>query len=250
MKKILLGLLAMSAVSFAAQVNLGATATDGTNVFQTLQQGAISLSGKVTSDVPVIKYVVYASSDNGATKEDVVQLTDFVINHDTSLAGFKDVNPKVYVKRVTGTTGAEVAEDLNPTDVINFKISLDPSQPTRLSSGWLATSASYSISPLLLLAKADVEAVRDGANAKLGGTDIRIEDKENVKQGLFTVSDVGYYGGGKLVKFTVTESGILEITNGDVSEVSLRKNQLEAINEQFAGGKNIPANTKILVKLG
>ncbi len=241
MKKILFGLIAVSAISFAAEVDLGATPTDGTNVFQTLQEGAISVTGKVTSDIPVIKYVVYASDDNGVTKEDVLQLNDFVISHDSSLAGFKEENPKVYVKRVTGTTGQETVEELNSVEEIEFMVCLDSSKVSSQSS-WFGTSASFSTTAFELLVQDELNAVIAAVNSELNTSELRWGNKG------FTVTDVGNYRGGKDINFSVTEKGVLEITNGNNNETGLG-DRMQVINKQFAGGKDISTNVKIAVRV-
>ena len=123
MKKVLLGLLALSAVSMAAAPNLGADATAETNIFQSGQEGGISVTGTViTSDIPVVKYVVYASDDEGTTKEDTLMLSDFLLSQNADVVGYTTLNPKVYVKRVTGETGKEAYVDLKKEDVVKFAL--------------------------------------------------------------------------------------------------------------------------------
>lgn len=55
---------------------------------------------KFTLPKEIIKYAVYASDDNGKTMQDTLNLPDFIMSQNSSKAGFVEVPPKVYVKRV------------------------------------------------------------------------------------------------------------------------------------------------------
>ena len=102
MKKILFGLAAMSTLAFSA-INL-TTPTNETNTWMTGELGAISVTGTVTSSVPQVQYVVYASTDgNYDANGDVLRLADFVIDANELENKFTADNPKVYVKKVNGT---------------------------------------------------------------------------------------------------------------------------------------------------
>ena len=122
MKKVLLGLLALSAVTMAKPSDLTQAPAAGGTVFEATQEGAIGMTGSLTSTIPTVKYVIYASKDNGTTKEDVLQLTDFILTQDVKKVGFVGINPKVYVKRVVSTGGGETYGELDPSERLELKV--------------------------------------------------------------------------------------------------------------------------------
>ena len=240
MKKVLLGLLALSAVSMAVAPNLGDAATAGTNVFQTGQEGAISITGKITSEVPVVKYVVYASTDGTANKEDTLALKDFVLSQDASKAGFQGTNPKVYVKRVGGTAGAETYEDLIAGDDVKFKVT-NPDLPNHPGFNvWAAAGGTLSFGATQMLAKTTLQSIVD----TIPGT--TIDAHGNIQK------DTKIYLAPKLISFVMNTNGIIETVDPADSNFggpeSMNPTDIATVEVAFAGGKAI-SNAKILVKV-
>lgn len=78
MKKILLGLLALSTISLAANINLGNDPAENSNIFQTGQTGKIQVQATVKSDVPVVKYIIFANTTESLDgAEEVLTLSNF-----------------------------------------------------------------------------------------------------------------------------------------------------------------------------
>ncbi len=168
MKKILLGLAAMSAVSFAAVPNYGATATAGTNVFQTGQNGKIAVTGALTSTIPVVKYVVFASTD-GTTADDTLALTTFTLSTDSVKNVFEDVNPKVYVKRVNGDGNGFT--NLLLSDVVEFSLERDGymGEAAVFQNNWVQAGGKLQILPLMMLSDARIQEIANEAAKSASG---------------------------------------------------------------------------------
>ena len=168
MKKILLGLAAMSAVSFAAVPNYGATATAGTNVFQTGQNGKIAVTGALTSTIPVVKYVVFASTD-GTTADDTLALTTFTLSTDSVKNVFEDVNPKVYVKRVNGDGNGFT--NLLLSDVVEFSLERDGymGEAAVFQNNWVQAGGKLQILPLMMLSDARIQEIVNEAVKSVSG---------------------------------------------------------------------------------
>lgn len=117
MKKFLLGLLALSSMSLAANVDLEVTPTENTNVFQTGQLGKIQVEATLMTDVPVVKYVVFASATGDLSDaQDTLVLPSLVLTRDESKNTFVGTPDKIYVKRVmNGALG-----ELTDTDNVSF----------------------------------------------------------------------------------------------------------------------------------
>ena len=121
MKKILMGLIGISTISLAA-LDLGAEPTEATNIFQTGQTGRMLVKGTVSSEIPIIKYAVFASA-NGTIDdtEDVLTLPDMVLSFNSSKNILEGTPKKIYVKRVVGGALGNLIE----TDNVSF-----------LATGW------------------------------------------------------------------------------------------------------------------
>lgn len=78
----------------------------------------LKIDVKFTLPKEIIKYVVYASEDDGITKQDTLNLPDFIMSQNPSRAGFVEAPPKVYVKRVIN----ENIEELQPTEKVVYKL--------------------------------------------------------------------------------------------------------------------------------
>ncbi len=68
----------------------------------------LKIDVKFTLPKEIIKYVVYASKDEGATKEDRLNLPDFIMSQEKNKSGFIETVPKVYTKRVIDGKIAEL----------------------------------------------------------------------------------------------------------------------------------------------
>lgn len=223
MKKVLLGLLALSAVSMAAAPDLGATPTADTNVFQTGQEGKIAVTGTITTSIPLIKYVIYASPDGTSDISDTLALTDFVMAQDTTSAGFAGTNPNVYVKRVNGAVGAETIVNLHPSETVQFKLNVDPfyTDATAVVSSWIGTTQSTYINPTALITKSSLESIYSGLPVTNTGT----YGNANVR-----------YQSRKSVSMTVESQGVLKFSNINTASSTLPSDQTVAIEAAFAGG--------------
>ncbi|WP_407536457.1 hypothetical protein [Cetobacterium somerae] len=133
MKKVLLGLLALSAVSMAAPITneiMNGAPVDRSSVFESGQTGILKVSGNLVSIVPVLKYVVYAGDAAGTEKDDTLTLPEFKLTQsaDTNIFDTAGQMKTVYVKRITanGATAAAdpTIEDLT-TEKVSFKVVLD-----------------------------------------------------------------------------------------------------------------------------
>ncbi|MGL5413970.1 hypothetical protein [Cetobacterium sp.] len=96
---------------------------------------------RMTLPKEIIKYVVYASSDEGKTMEDTLVLPDFVMTQDTTKAGFQGATaPKVYTKRVVGGK----VENLSSTEKVTYELTHpDGFMPKVLNDTIKESSTSY-----------------------------------------------------------------------------------------------------------
>ncbi len=237
MKKVLLGLLALSAVSMAAAPNYGSAATPNTNVFQTGQNGEISLAGKLTSEVPVVKYVVFGSVD-GTTAEDTLMLKDFILTQDSNSGGFQATNPKVYVKRVNGANDGFI--DLESGDEVAFNVLVDSAYTSANNAGaWIkAVGSNNAMESTSLISKTVLEplAAALGLTVSEYGT-------------IVSTDGATTYNSSKYPVFKVESNGVLVVENCAENRTStLTAAQTAAVETAFAGGKAI-SNAKIIVKV-
>lgn len=255
MKKVLLGLLALSAAAMAAAPNLGATPTAETNVFKTGQTGAISINGTLTSEVPVIKYVVYAATDGGLTtaKEDILTLSSYVLSSVPTENKFSGTNPKVYVKRVTGTGAASTYADLSTSETAFFKLQGDPAYTTfNGAQAWVGEhQIGRTFNPTALL-----------ANATLGKilSNLKVIDSSTFNDVIVSSDGTLYINNGinaqfgpadttKFLALTSANKGEAELTYASTSATLWNlEGMISPTLAQFAGGHPI-GNAKILVKI-
>lgn len=239
MKKVLLGLLAVSAVSMAAAPDLNGPATEGGNVFQSNQQGAISVTGTVTSQVPVVKYVVFAS-ENGVDMKDTLNLKEFIFTQtkEATGTGFQGNNDKIYVKRVENgqlsslTTADNIEFKLNPN---NDFVYYNPQ-----NQKWVSLGESVSVYPTQLMAKGDLQTIVSTIPNGIMSLD-----------GKIIFSEGGQAQGRDTIVAGQLEKGEFEIRSvvASIDELDkLTTEQKAAVNNAFAGGKAING-LNILVKL-
>lgn len=246
MKKVLLGLLAVSAVSMAAAPNLGATPTNGTNVFQIGQGGAIKVTGRMSSTVPAVRYVIFATSDGGTTKESELALTEFVMTKPgQSGGGFKGTNPEVRVQRIEGGKYAP----LGASDRISFKIETEHTGVN--AQPWVATGGkTWALPATAFLSKGTMNTIM---------TDLGSMGYLKVNNfGNFIWTEEGrecYYATDRAIIATSTTNGIIKVLDEkstlDAKTAPMSttypaiQNKLDTI---FAGGKS-GINAKIMVKI-
>ncbi len=115
--------LALSSISFSG-IDLSQPAKENTNLFQTGQIGAINVIGTITSTIPAVKYVVFASkTGNFQDAEKELNLPVFFITQDKDKSGFLEPpTTKIYVKRVSDT---DKVEDLTSKDFVEFKVTTE-----------------------------------------------------------------------------------------------------------------------------
>lgn len=132
MKKFLLGVtsLGLASLALAGNIDPSADPVAGTNVFTKEQGGAIAINGRLVEPMrPLpVKYVVYATSDDGATKSDVLELKDFAMSPVESECGFKGDNPIVCVRKVEGKEIVDLTDEKVIFRVTNKTISAETSR--------------------------------------------------------------------------------------------------------------------------
>ncbi len=245
MKKILFGLAAMSTLAFSA-INLKSP-TNETNTWMTGEIGAITVNGTITSAVPQVQYVVYASTtgDYDANGE-ALQLADFVISQKEVENVFSAENPKVYVKKVNGTQDG--VENLLDTDVVKFKIEVEANRATRYSTDYFGKGGSLSFEATALLSDATLDEVATSVSSSLGNTTIIVEKT----YGMFyyrSGSTNYYYYVTNGIKFESTENGVLQVVSAKAPYATGSKmgaSQISAMENAFSSGKQL-SNVRILV---
>lgn len=240
MKKILMGLMAVSAISYAAPD------LTGTVEFTSENEGKINVVGKVTSTAPVVKYVVFTSADGGITKNTQLTLPDFIVASDENAAtkGFATTpTEKVYVKQVKGE------ELVTPEKQVYFAMEFDPFY-TNVSGGYAlnfqTTDAGelMSFPPTATIAKSWWETAIVG-NDKLN-TFVQIDDR-GVLHDLSTGS-AGYWGV-QSVLLIVEERGVLAFGEKIVTPDSrISASIKEGVAEVLAGGVSM-SSVAIKVKV-
>ncbi|MGL5595610.1 MAG: hypothetical protein ACRDDH_16870 [Cetobacterium sp.] len=117
---------------------------------------------KFTLPKEIIKYVVFASKDNGKSMDDTLNLPDFMMSQDSSKAGFIEPPPKVYVKRIVG----EEVVDLSSTEKVTYILNhIDGFMPTVLADTIKEGSTSYR-QITGYLAKSTLENIIEGSGIK------------------------------------------------------------------------------------
>lgn len=238
MKKVLLGLLATSAVSMAAPTDLTQTPGSEKTVFDATQEGAIGISGSLTSTLPPVKYVVYASADNRATKEDVLALPDFILSQDENKAGFAGVVPKVYVERIAGGVGAETYAGLEPSEIVKYGISIP--DYTALASLGQPSQGTYMISSTALISKKGLEEMIKSDSALTGYT-IKSDGRFKSPNGNTLESN-------KIIKLSSPENGVIKVEAVKNANNSHQPYPTE-LETAFKNGKQISSSVKITVKV-
>ena len=242
MKKILFGLAAMSTLAFSA-IDLG-NPTDGTNTWMTGEAGAIAVTGTITSAVPQVQYVVFASTTGtyDGTGE-TLDLADFVISRKAVENVFSAENPKVYVKRVNGDQNG--TEELLDTDVVKFKVDVEKTR-TAYSTAYFGVNGGVTYEALALLDDATADELLNSIKDAMSGAYNLSFDKAT---GQFKGNLTYAYRVPNGIKFASSTNGVLEVTaskssyaSGDASE-----GQAPYIEAALSGGKPVSSTLRILV---
>ncbi len=241
MKKILFGLAAMSTLAFSA-IDLN-TAADSTNVWETGNQGKIVVRGTLTSQIPVVRYVVYASEDGTyADTGDILTLPEFVLTTAASQGGFTDVVKKIYVKRVNDTKDG--VKDLINEDVVSFKIDFAGRGYSKLTSDWIKkgenilSEAIPDFPASVLISKTELENIVESEGFSVNA------------YGDIQVSSTSYRPT-KNLSISSTENSVLEfltVNNSSVSRSPMSSTNAAKVETLFAGGR-ATTDLEVLVKV-
>ncbi|WP_407536460.1 hypothetical protein [Cetobacterium somerae] len=162
MKKVLLGLLALSAVSMAAPITnatMNAEGVNETSVFNQGDKGIVKVEGSMVSKVPVLKYVIYAGNAEGTIMEDELVLPDFILSNKIAEAGFDRtvVKNNVYVKKIiaNGATEADTPTfgEFEEFETVKFTLKFD-SYFSAMELG-----SEMQLNPTLFMTYSDIRAI-------------------------------------------------------------------------------------------
>lgn len=199
MKKILMGLLAVSAIAFSA-INMN-TPKDETNVFELGQTGKLLIKSTVKSKLAPVKYVVFADTDGNwsGDEEDIWTLPTILLSQASLLNKFSDDVPlkNVYVKSVNGSSNG--VEQIPTGKNVKFKVVLD-TQYTGITSNPFGNSGKFAVNPTALMTAGSLKTLIQG----LSGATVN-ENGEIVK-------DAKVYRTPNNVKFFSDANGVLKAT--------------------------------------
>lgn len=149
MKKVLLGLLVLSALSYTATVDLNSAFDKGGS-------GEVKITATLTSTIPQPKYVVFTSTDGNSLvgAEDTLVLPSFVMTTDPSTTGFDGIPNSIYVKKISFNGGT--LENLT-NETMTITPVFDPIY-TYVSSAISVPSQTY-LQPFLFLSAAEVNRI-------------------------------------------------------------------------------------------
>ena len=252
MKKVLLGLLALSAVSMAATITGTETATAGTNVWDSSQtHGEIQIKGTIVAEVPVVKYAVYA----GDTKESELVLPDLLINKNTAGEAkglFVSTPEKIFVKKID-STGA--FQDLEATEIVSFKTNIESGDVNYESNTkWTASTDAIPrlrpINGISTLGKAGVEQMITDLKAQYG---VNMGIATNGSGYYINTGSGNFYGG--VVRMEQQTNGEIQFLTRDTDIDGVTDNGFE--NSEYwpmvvgylAGGKATTPDFKLMVKV-
>lgn len=207
MKKILMGLLSISSLIYAADVNISNPALDNTSVFdpELEQQGSITLKANITSEVTTVKYAVFVNTtDTLVGAKDVYRLEPFSLRAAAGTvsesAGFLTANENIYVKRVNDSAISPLTEQ----DRLEMKIFRQGADNywTVIAENQIANGETNAwIQPLSLLSKTDL--------TKLGN-----ETGLTVSNGYWVKNSTNEGIGVKGLGFALNEDGSITAVNG------------------------------------
>lgn len=127
MKKILMGLIAVTSLSFAAQPDIAGAANNNSTVWEEGRTDSINLTVKLISDVLTVRFVVYASEDGvwgaGASDEWVLPTVQVINDALTNIFATDTSMTNIYVKRVNSNKdNVEVLQ----SGKVTFTLGIDP----------------------------------------------------------------------------------------------------------------------------
>lgn len=254
MKKVLFGLLALSAVSMAATITGSETATQGTNVWNTTQtHGEIQIKGTITSDVPVVKYVVFA----GDSKESELILPDLLINKNSNglpVGRFVSTPSNVYVKKVDSTG---TLQDLDPTEIVSMKTNIDSGDPNFLSNLNWTTDYQKNFFAIGTMGKTGLEDMVASIKGKYGPVTTPMNVVTNGNDGYYINTDNGNFLGGTFQinvynnQTNLSENGkiTLSVFGAVVDNGFENSIYWPMVMDYLAGGKTMTPNFKLMVKV-
>lgn len=254
MKKVLLGLLAMSAVSMAATITGSETATQGTNVWDSSQtHGEIQIKGTVTSSVPVVKYAVYV----GNSKESELILPNILVRKIQSgeAKGLFESKPEtIYVKKIDG---AGAFQDLEATEVVSVRSNIESGDTNyEANTVWLASNnAVPNLRPMHAigtLGKAVLEKLVVDLKAKYGNEIGTMHVDTNGKNGYNIGTDSGTFTGG-IIRIEQPRNGEIQFLTREDENAAYNgfenSKYYPMLVNYLAGGKAMAPNFKLMIKV-
>lgn len=253
-KKFLLGVasLCLTTLASAGNVDPSVNPKDGTNVFSVDQKGIIAVKGRILDVRPKpgsIKYVVYATKDEGVTKNDVLELSDFVTSMEERKAGFVDMNPKVCVRKVVDGKILELDDDEEMVFACRNKTI------QRVSTVDIKEGGKVDWSAYQLLSKEKLEDVVKKANLEIA--DFSEKGEFELSEGAIVLkqgTNISYYHDGKTMEFTNSGKGDIVVANGpgfDLKSPMLPKYQkiVQKAIVQSEGRGIIDGDFELIVKV-
>lgn len=171
MKKILIGLLAVSATAFSA-ITLD-TPANGTNVFKPEQEGRIGFEGVVKSLITPVKYVVFANDTDSFTgAESELTLPDILLSQ-AAITNMIDGTPSnIYVRKVNG---AQDDVEALGSEKVYFTINFDEAY-TGIANRKIGTNQNIAVAPTALMNQAELAALIAGISGATVNTQGLIEN--------------------------------------------------------------------------
>lgn len=232
-KQLLLGMACMSAIAFGAEIDgnrLAGEAKEGTVIFATGQKGALKIEGRVSSAVPVMKYVIFGTTD-GNDMNDTLKLSDYTMSS-KGKSGFTGKNQYAKVKKVVGNT----TEELTDSEEVTFGYENPTFTYATNAVGAFPLGEEMRLYPYSLLSQAQLEEVAQALTDGIGTGKYTVEDGKILSPNKYIYSPSG------TVKFSHLVKGELKIVDGDKYSPEYemgRPDELSIIDEKFAQGYDI-----------
>lgn len=255
MKKSLIGLFALSLVAYALPAYNNPQ--NGTTVWETGDTGLIPVTATITSQLPIVRYVVFASNDEaGSDIQDSLTLKPYTITYEAATNIFTEANPKIFVKRVND--GANGFVELQPSDKVSFKIKKEglTTADTAISSvNWFTAGKKVQMMATAFLTKSELEEKIKDVPLPSGGKALAIYNEGAI---VVQMRDSAFpvYTGPNTVTFYHSSNGVLEVisesrtlaTNYPIMPKGATRSALDA---KFAGdnvGNAISIEVKVDVQ--
>ncbi len=207
MKKILLGLLALSSISLAANVDLRVAPADNTNLFQAGGTGKIDVKATFVTPDTTIRYVIFANTAESLQgAEDVLVLSDFVMEATAGAvspnAGFSDTNPTLYVRRLSSTNTLESLQDTDRMTVRFRSIRAEGQYTSLITDTTSFPADNEGMLPTALLSADNLKKLASATGLTLHSGGLWLDDGSGKAIGL------------KSIKFHMPSNGTVEIKTG------------------------------------